>query len=91
MANLRLYTAVYVALMGLAFSKWVLFEAEAFGYISYNVALGLTMVAAVIKVSMIAGYYQHLREEPRSLSYLYLMGLVGVVLLAVAASYSITT
>lgn len=90
MAGLRLYTVIYFALMFLAFTKWALFEGVGMGLLTYNQALGGTMVAAVLKVSLIAGYYQHLREEPRTLTYLYLSALAAVGLLAVAASYSIT-
>lgn len=84
MTSVRFYTAVYVALLVLASAKVVFFE-----LFEYNVALGLTMVAAVIKTSLIAGYFQHLRSEPRSLSYVMLMGLIAVLLLASAASFSI--
>lgn len=89
MANLRFYTLVYFALIGLASAKVVFFEAEAFGYITYNMALGATMVTAAMKTYLIAGYFQHLRSETRSLSYLMLLGLFVVLLLTFAAAFSI--
>lgn len=85
MAGVRLYTAVYIVLVVLALSKWAFFE-----FLEYNLALGLTIVSAFVKTTLIAAYYQHLRDEPRSLTYLYLMALTGVLLLTIAASYSIT-
>lgn len=89
MTNLRFYTVVYVALMALATLKVAFFEAEKFGLISYNAAFGLTVVAAMIKTGMIAGYFQHLKWEPRSITYLVLMALFGVLLLSFAATFSI--
>lgn len=84
MANLRLYTLVYVALIGLAVSKWAFFEV-----LEYNIAVSLTMVAAAIKTSLIVGYYQHLRYEPRILTVLIFTAFVGVLILSAAASFSI--
>lgn len=84
MASLRWYTIVYVALLMLAVSKWAFFEV-----FDYGVALSLTMVAAAIKTSLIVGYYQHLRQEPRILSVLAFTAFLGVVILGAAASFSI--
>lgn len=89
MSSVRFYALIYVALIALASAKVVFFEAHDFGYISYNAALGLTLVTAAIKTGLIAGYYQHLASEPRSLSYLMLLGLFAVMLLAFAAGFSI--
>jgi len=47
------------------------------------------MILAVIKVSLIAGYFQHLKDEPRSITYLMLTALFMVLLLTLAAGYSI--
>lgn len=85
MASVRWYAIVYVALLALAFSKWAFFE-----FLEYGVALSLTMVTASMKTLLIVGYYQHLRHEPRILSLLMLTAFIGVVILGVAASYSIT-
>lgn len=84
MTSLRWYTFVYVALLGLAVSKYAFFEV-----LEYNVALTLTMVAAAIKTSLIVGYYQHLRHEPRILTVLIFTAFMGVVILGAAASFSI--
>lgn len=85
MANVRLYSIVYVALLALAFSKWAFFE-----FLTYGVALGLTMITATAKTLLIVGYYQHLRYEPRILSILMFMAFLAVLILGAAASYSIT-
>ncbi len=85
MANVRLYSVVYVALLTLAFSKYAFFE-----FLTYDLALGLTMIAATIKTLLIVGYYQHLRYEPRILSVLMFTAFIAIAVLAAAASFSIT-
>jgi hypothetical protein len=84
MTSVRFYTGIYVLLIALVSSKLVFFET-----LSYNVALALTMLSAVAEAVVIAGYYQHLRFEPRSLTYLMLMGVAGVLLVTFAAAFSI--
>jgi len=84
MSSIRFYAGVYVALVVLVSSKILFFD-----FLSYDVALALTMLTAVIEAMGIAGYYQHLRFEPRSLTYLMLMALFGVMLLTFAAAFSI--
>lgn len=86
MSSVRFYALVYVALLALATLKVVFFEVEA---ISYDMALALTMLAAVGKTSLIAGYFMHLRSEPRSVSYIMLSGLFAVLLVTFAAAFSI--
>ncbi len=85
MAGVRWYTIVYVALLGLAVSKWIFFE-----FLAYGVALGLTMVTATMKTVLIVAYFQHLRHEPRILSVLMFTAFLAVLILGVAASFSIT-
>lgn len=84
MADVRLYSIVYVALLTLAFSKWAFFE-----FLDYSIALGLTMVTATTKTLLIVGYYQHLRYEPRILAALMFTAFIAVLTLAAAASFSI--
>ncbi|WP_049927319.1 cytochrome C oxidase subunit IV family protein [Halopiger goleimassiliensis] len=86
MADVRTYTLIYVALLLLGTGKFVFFEAPMIGY---QTALAATFVLAIIKVLLIAGYYQHLREEPRSVTYMMVTALFMVLLLTVAAGYSI--
>jgi len=44
---------------------------------------------SVAKAVLVAAYFQHLRFEPRSLTYVVLMGLAAALALTLAASYSI--
>jgi cytochrome c oxidase subunit 4 len=85
--SLKLYTAIYVALLALAASKYLFFHTLPFGYWQ---AFAATMVAAGLKTSLIVGYFQHLRSENRSLTGLMALSLGLVLLLMAAASYSIT-
>lgn len=84
MVSLRFYTAIYLALLALASSKWVFFQV-----FDYWDAVSATIAAALVKTTLIAGYYQHLRFEPRAVTYIAGMGVLAVFLLAVAATYSI--
>lgn len=87
MASVRTYVLIYVALLALATGKFVFFEFDQ--YFTYWMAMGGTMILAVMKTSLIVGYFQHLIDEPRSLTYLMLSALFGVVLLIMAAGFSI--
>lgn len=84
--SIKLYTAIYVALVALAASKYIYFHTPFFGYWE---AFGATMASAFAKTALIAGYYQHLRWENRSLTWLIVLSLGLVVLLMAAASYSV--
>lgn len=87
MADLRTYTLIYVALLVLATGKFVFFEfPEIF---DYQLAIGGTVILAIIKSSLIAGYFQHLVEEPRAITYLMATAVFMVFLLTIAAGYSI--
>ena len=85
--SLKLYTAIYVALLALAASKYLFFHTLPFGYWQ---AMAATMIAAVLKTGLIVGYFQHLRSENRSLTWLMALSLGLVLLLMAAASYSVT-
>ncbi len=85
--SLKLYTGIYVALLALAASKWLFFNIPFFGYWE---AFAGTMLSAILKTGLIVGYYQHLRSENRSLTWLMLLSLALVMLLMAAASFSIT-
>lgn len=84
--SLKLYGAIYVALISLAASKWLFFHIPAF---SYWDAFAAVMVAATIKTLLIVGYFQHLRWENRSLTGLMGVALSLTLLLMAAASFSI--
>lgn len=84
MANVRTYALIYVALLALGTGKFVFFE-----FTAYEIALTATVILAVIKALLIAGFYQHLIEEPRAITYMMGMAVFMVFLLTVAAGYSI--
>jgi len=86
--SVKLYAAIYVALLVLAASKFVFFEFDQF--FTYGQAFAGTMVAAGIKSVLIVGYFQHLRWENRSLTYVMLLALGLAMLLMAAATYSIS-
>ncbi|WP_408957602.1 cytochrome C oxidase subunit IV family protein [Natrinema sp. 74] len=87
MASLRTYGLIYVALILLATGKFVFFHFE--GIFNYEMAVAGTLLIAVTKTSLIAGYFQHLKDEPRSITYLMLTAVFMVFLLTLAAGYSI--
>lgn len=87
--HLKLYTAIYLALMFLGLLNFVLFEVEFFE-LTYRQAFAGTMVASVIKTLLIVAYFQHLRWENRSLTYVMTLALALVMLLMAAATYSIS-
>ncbi|MFP8952322.1 cytochrome C oxidase subunit IV family protein [Natrialbaceae archaeon A-arb3/5] len=84
MADIRTYSLIYVVLLVLGTGKFVFFE-----FTSYEIALAATILLAVAKVLLIAGYYQHLLEEPRAISYMMGIAVFMVFLLTIAAGYSI--
>lgn len=84
MSSVRLYTVVYVVLMALAIGKWAYFQV-----FDYWTAMAITIVSAVVKAGIIAAYFQHLRSEPRAITYVYLLGVLAVMLLGMASSYSV--
>ncbi|WP_336036612.1 cytochrome C oxidase subunit IV family protein [Halobacterium yunchengense] len=85
MTRLKLYTAIYVVLFASA-TVQVLVERAG---LEYGVALAAILVLSFAKAAVVAGYYQHLRWEPRSLTYLVGLGLLAVLALTVASTYSI--
>ncbi|MFC4359111.1 cytochrome C oxidase subunit IV family protein [Halobium salinum] len=86
MSRLRLYVAIYVVLF--AFATMQVFV-EGLG-LSYWTGFWAVIGLSAVKALLVAGYYQHLRFEPRSLSYLMLVGLTAAVVLTAAAAYSIS-
>lgn len=86
MVSTKLYTAIYVALF---VSATVQVLVESMGEMAYWTAFGVIIVLSVLKAVVVAGYFQHLRFEPRSLSYLMATGLAAALALTLAASYSI--
>ncbi|MFB6206559.1 MAG: cytochrome C oxidase subunit IV family protein [Haloglomus sp.] len=90
MSHAKLYTYIYVILF---VGATVQVGVEYAGLLepgTYMLALAVIIALSLIKAVIVAGYYQHLRWEQRSLTYLYGMGLLAALALTIAASYSIT-
>jgi cytochrome c oxidase subunit 4 len=85
MTSTKLYTAIYAVLFVSA-TVQVLVE---FADLAYWTAFGLIMVLSAAKALLVVAYFQHLRWEPRSLTYLVGIGLAAALALTLAASYSI--
>jgi len=69
-----------ITLLGMSLTSWQV----------YVVGVGVIIVLSFVKAGFVAGWFMHLREEPRSVTYLALTGLAAAVALTVAAAYSIT-
>ncbi|MFC4988078.1 MULTISPECIES: cytochrome C oxidase subunit IV family protein [Saliphagus] len=87
MASVRTYAIIYVALLALGTVQFVFFEGDT--GMSYQVAMAGVLVLSVAKAGLIIGYYQHLIDEPRSLTYLLGGAVFMVFLLTIAAGFSI--
>jgi cytochrome c oxidase subunit 4 len=88
MASTKTYGAIFVVLMALSTTQAAV---EWLGYLEefYWAVLGVILVLSSLKAMAVAGWYMHLREEPRSITYVALTGLIGVLALTAGASYSI--
>jgi cytochrome c oxidase subunit 4 len=89
MSHTKLYTAIYGVLFVFATIQAAV-EYAGFLEQSYWLAFWAIIVLSAIKAVIVAAYYQHLRWEPRSVTYLAVGGLVAAMALTVAATYSIT-
>ncbi|MEF8756680.1 MAG: cytochrome C oxidase subunit IV family protein [Halobacteriales archaeon] len=87
MARTKLYTAIYGVLFVLATAQALL---EGAMEEAYWLVFGGILVLSFVKALFVAGYYQHLRWEPRSVTYVIATGLLAAVVLTLAAAYSIT-
>jgi cytochrome c oxidase subunit 4 len=88
MASTKLYAAIYVVLFALS-TVQVGFEEILNEESGYWLVFGAILGVSFVKSSLVAGYYMHLRDEPRAVSYLVLIGLFGALALTIAAAYSI--
>ncbi|MFB6281125.1 MAG: cytochrome C oxidase subunit IV family protein [Haloferacaceae archaeon] len=88
MVSTKTYAAIFVVLMASSTTQVAL---EFAGYVetAYWAAFGAIIVLSTFKALLVAGYFQHLRFEPRSLTYLVSIGLAAALALTLAASYSI--
>jgi cytochrome c oxidase subunit 4 len=88
MASTKTYAAIFGLLMVFSTTQAVL---EFAGILEeyYWIGLAVIMVLSTIKAVLVAGWFQHLRHEPRSVTYLMLGSLVIVLALTAGAAYSI--
>ena len=89
MASTKLYTAIFVVLTVLTTVQAVV-EVSGFIEEAYWLAFGVLIAIAFVKAVMVAGYFQHLKHEPRAVTYVMTGGLLAATALTVAAAYSIT-
>ena len=87
--SVKLYSAIYVALLVAATLNFALFETS-FIEFTYAQAIVGTLVIATVKTLLIVAYFQHLRWENRSLTYVMALALALTMLLMAAATYSIS-
>ena len=89
MVNAKLYSVIFGVLFVLATAQaWL----ESAGLLEayYWPVFAVMMVLSFAKAIMVAGWFQHLKYEPRSVTYLVGGGLLAVLALTAAATYSIT-
>lgn len=84
--NTKLYTGIYVALFVFATAQ----VAVEFAGLDYWTAFGIIIALSAVKAVLVAAYFQHLRFEPRAVTYVVTIGLVAALALTLAAAYSIT-
>ena len=87
--SVKLYSAIYVALLVAATLNFALFETS-FIEFTYVQAIVGTLVIASVKTLLIVSYFMHLRWENRSLTYVMGLAFALTMLLMAAATYSIS-
>ena len=89
MSQLKTYTVIFALLMVFSTTQ-ALVEMTGLLESAYWLAFAGIMVLSSIKAVMVAGWFQHLRWEPSSVTYLVASALLVVLALTAAAAYSIT-
>jgi cytochrome c oxidase subunit 4 len=84
--NTRLYAVVFVVLFVAATAQ----VAVEFAGLDYWTGFGVILGLSAVKAVLVAAYFQHLRFEPRAVTYVVTVGLVAALALTLAAAYSIT-
>jgi cytochrome c oxidase subunit 4 len=88
MVSLKTYTIIYATLF-ISATIQVLIESAGLLEKTYWIAFWIIIILSLLKAILVAGWFQHLRYEPPSLSYLILIGVGAALALTLAASYSI--
>ena len=89
MTSIKTYTAIFGVLMVISTVQFV-FEVSGLLSEYYLPILGVIMILSTLKALAVAGWYMHMLEEPRAITYIALAGVLGVVALTAGAAYSIT-
>ena len=87
MANIKLYGIIFVVLGMISTTQFLVESLLPEGL--YWAGLVLILALSSAKAIAVAGYYMHLVEEPRSITYLALSGVLCVVALTAGAGYSV--
>jgi cytochrome c oxidase subunit 4 len=87
MSNIRTYAIIFVVLGGISTTQFVVESALPEGL--YWAGLVAILLLSTMKAVAVAGWYMHLIEEPRAVTYLALSGLLCVVALTAGAGYSV--
>jgi len=87
MSNIRLYAIVFVAVGAIRPPQFVVERVLPEGL--YWAGLVAILLLSTMKALAVAGWYMHLIEEPRAVTYLALSGLLCVVALTAGAGYSV--
>jgi len=92
MAKIRLYTIIFAALMVISTVQfaleWAVLDRELID-MGYWVIFWIVIVMSSIKAVAVAGWYMHMLEEPRAITYLAMAGLLCVIALTAGAGYSV--
>jgi cytochrome c oxidase subunit 4 len=88
MASIKLYTAIFGVLMVLSTLQFLVerFMLEDL----YMISMAIILLVSTIKAVSVAGWYMHVFDEPRAISYLAMGAVIGVLALIAGAAYSIT-
>lgn len=89
MTSLKTYTAIFGVLMVISTVQFV-FEASGLLSEYYLPILAIIMILSSLKALVVAGWYMHMLEEPRAITYIALAGVLGVLALTAGAAYSVT-
>ena len=88
MASIKLYTILFVVLSAITTVQYILEQV----LVSEMYALGFTVVLGLstVKALAVAGWYMHMIEDPRALTYVAAAGVLGVLALTAGAAYSVS-
>jgi cytochrome c oxidase subunit 4 len=87
MANIKLYGIIFVVLGMISTTQFLVESFLPEGL--YWIGLVAILLLSTMKAMAVAGWYMHLVEEPRSITYLALGGVLCVVALTAGAGYSV--